>query len=191
MTLGSNSLDTGTKCPVCPLRGSRAPASRGHQGLLAGGNATQSHDRSCQRQDVSQRTPDSLPPQHTGPAPRPLVPHTVGLPEGFKLMPAQHGGAHRFHGVRGSVTPRAAWMEGPQGGLASPDSEVSPHVNQELPPPRSVPVLTRQKVHQRAHASPALRPHRPRMRSESEEARSTPCLPLCPGAGRMHVLKAK
>lgn len=96
-----------------------------------------------------------------------------------------YGGSGFGHHVSG--------MQGP-GGLASPDWEVNPCINWKLPP-QIGPILTQQKLHPHAHATPALCPHRHRMPNESaggQQARSPQfCLPLCPGAGRIHVLKAK
>lgn len=57
----------------------------------------------------------------------------------------------------------------------------------ETPCPPVGVILTQQTLHQRAHATPALRPHQPRMLNESaggRQARSPPLLPPTPSRGR-------
>lgn len=193
------------------------PLSRGHQGLITCENASQSRDHSRQWQNV-QETPASGSPgneQHpvssrrihtaTGHGPQtPVCPSTAQPPAPWS--PAQWGfrkgssssvpstavetGFVRGFRVR---SPRERHAGTGRPGFPGLGGESLYKLETHSSP--TGPVLTQQKLHPRVHATPALCPHRHRMLNESaggQQARSPHfCLPLCPGAGRIHVLKAK
>lgn len=168
MTLSSNSLNMGTKCPACPLSGAEP--------LLAGATKASSRVEMppravtpfCQRQDVSHGPQTPFRPSTRVQPLGPWSPTQWGFQKGSSSClhsTEVHTGFTGF-GARSPLEPHG-WRGPGRPGFPGFGGESSRQPGTPSSP--SVPVLTRQKVHQRAHATPALRPHRPRMRSESEE----------------------